>query len=79
MRRNANSALCLLFLCPPCFALGLVIGGCRPSARDDFLLIRSVRIDSTKGDASAYQPARTFPGAAPFGTAGASFTRVPEE
>lgn len=78
VRRSAVRVGLLLLLCPPCFVAGLIIGGCGPSVRDDFLTLRGLHLEPIAGDASAYRHRRTQPQPG-FVVAEPLLTRAPEE
>lgn len=44
-----------------CATLGVAMGGCRVSARDDFISTRAATLEPVVGDASAFRESRRLP------------------
>lgn len=82
MRQSAKPTIVhrVLFiaLAPPCFVVGVIIGGCGFSARDDFLQVRSAQLVSVPGDHSAFIATPTYPVVAGFAGGRISLAAVPE-
>lgn len=66
------------FLSPPAFVLGVVIGGCGTSARDEFYMIRSAQVGAELGDRSVFVPASAFPAMAGFSADRVTLSAVPD-
>ena len=82
MSRDSNRTrarrIAAIVLSPPAFALGVIIGGCGTSARDEFYTIRSAQIGAELGDRSAFVPASAYPVAAGFSERRVVLTAVPD-
>lgn len=83
MRQSAKPTMVqrVLFvaLAPPCFVVGVLIGGCGFSARDDFLQVRSAQLIGVPGNRSAFIAAPTYPVVAGFAGDRVSLVAAPEQ
>lgn len=77
VRTRPSRRTALFLLAGPAFLLGVAIGGCGTSKRQDFLAIRSAQLPPIPGDRSAFIPSTLFPTLAGFSETPVAFTAAP--